>query len=156
MRPPLYPGSTCPSVHVSRSASYKLKLTLPLRKRITCALSPSAENDNPPSKIANMTTAPESEHVGIAPVSSLLVKRLSDKATLPKRGSALAAGYDLYRCVHTPNADSEASAEDWIGSSRAAVLSRKSYPQRARRSSIRKSQSPSPSAHTDALHPGVV
>ncbi|KAG8947588.1 Deoxyuridine 5'-triphosphate nucleotidohydrolase [Tulasnella sp. 424] len=31
-----------------------------------------------------------------APTSKLLIKRLSDKATLPTRGSALAAGYDLY------------------------------------------------------------
>jgi dUTP pyrophosphatase len=30
------------------------------------------------------------------PVGKLLVKKLSDKATLPSRGSALAAGYDLY------------------------------------------------------------
>jgi dUTP pyrophosphatase len=32
-----------------------------------------------------------------SPVSSLLIKRLSEKAKLPTRGSALAAGYDLYR-----------------------------------------------------------
>ena len=31
--------------------------------------------------------------------SPLLVKRLSPKAKLPTRGSALAAGYDLYRYV---------------------------------------------------------
>jgi len=31
------------------------------------------------------------------PQSSLLIKRLSEKAKLPTRGSALAAGYDLYR-----------------------------------------------------------
>lgn len=30
------------------------------------------------------------------PPSNLLIKRLSDKAKLPTRGSALAAGYDLY------------------------------------------------------------
>jgi dUTP pyrophosphatase len=34
---------------------------------------------------------------GIAPASNLLIKRLSEKAKLPTRGSALAAGYDLYR-----------------------------------------------------------
>ncbi|KAI0285057.1 dUTPase-like protein [Russula aff. rugulosa BPL654] len=33
---------------------------------------------------------------GIAPASNLLIKRLSEKAKLPTRGSALAAGYDLY------------------------------------------------------------
>ncbi|KAI0034102.1 dUTPase-like protein [Vararia minispora EC-137] len=32
----------------------------------------------------------------IPPTSSLLIKRLSAKARLPTRGSALAAGYDLY------------------------------------------------------------
>lgn len=31
------------------------------------------------------------------PTSNLLIKRLSEKAKLPTRGSALAAGYDLYR-----------------------------------------------------------
>ena len=34
-----------------------------------------------------------------APVPSLLIKRLSDKATLPTRGSSQSAGYDLYRYV---------------------------------------------------------
>ncbi|KAF8204877.1 dUTPase-like protein [Pholiota molesta] len=31
-----------------------------------------------------------------APVTKLLIKRLSEKAKIPTRGSALAAGYDLY------------------------------------------------------------
>jgi hypothetical protein len=31
------------------------------------------------------------------PVSHLLIKRLSEKARLPTRGSTFAAGYDLYR-----------------------------------------------------------
>jgi hypothetical protein len=35
------------------------------------------------------------------PVASMLVKRLSEKAKLPTRGSAFAAGYDLYRSVIT-------------------------------------------------------
>jgi len=30
---------------------------------------------------------------------NLRIRRLSTKARIPKRGSALAAGYDLYRCV---------------------------------------------------------
>lgn len=34
----------------------------------------------------------------LAPTTNLLIKRLSDKAKLPTSGSALAAGYDLYRC----------------------------------------------------------
>jgi dUTP pyrophosphatase len=37
------------------------------------------------------------DHSELAPTSNLLIKRLSDKARLPTRGSALAAGYDLYR-----------------------------------------------------------
>ncbi|KAJ7591362.1 dUTPase-like protein [Mycena floridula] len=32
----------------------------------------------------------------VAPAHHLLIKRLSDKAKLPSRGSALSAGYDLY------------------------------------------------------------
>jgi dUTP pyrophosphatase len=39
----------------------------------------------------------DSEEQLPAPVSQLLIKRLSDKARLPTRGSLLAAGYDLYR-----------------------------------------------------------
>jgi dUTP pyrophosphatase len=33
----------------------------------------------------------------LTPVSGLLIKRHSEKAKLPTRGSPLAAGYDLYR-----------------------------------------------------------
>lgn len=43
-----------------------------------------ATDAQPPAKVAR-TTAPE----------VLRVKKLSDTAVLPKRGSALAAGYDL-------------------------------------------------------------
>jgi hypothetical protein len=42
----------------------------------------------------------DAEHDVLAPTSSLLIKRLSEKARLPTRGSALAAGYDLYRYAH--------------------------------------------------------
>jgi dUTP pyrophosphatase len=35
--------------------------------------------------------------VEVSSTSNLLIKRLSEKAKLPTRGSALAAGYDLYR-----------------------------------------------------------
>ncbi|KAF8915849.1 dUTP diphosphatase [Mucidula mucida] len=37
-----------------------------------------------------------SQEPPVAPTDSLLIKRLSDKAKLPTKGSALAAGYDLY------------------------------------------------------------
>ena len=36
------------------------------------------------------------------PRSQLLIKRLSDKARLPTRGSAFAAGYDLHRYARYP------------------------------------------------------
>jgi len=42
-------------------------------------------------KITPTAAAPAS------PLPDLLVKRLSEKATLPTRGSPLSAGYDLYR-----------------------------------------------------------
>lgn len=48
-------------------------------------------------KKRKMSPAPEKSD--IAPTSNLLIKRLSEKAKLPTRGSALAAGYDLYRYV---------------------------------------------------------
>jgi len=44
-----------------------------------------------PVAIRTITPAPTT-----MPSSSLRIKRLSEKARLPKRGSALAAGYDLY------------------------------------------------------------
>ncbi|KAF9055042.1 dUTP pyrophosphatase [Hymenopellis radicata] len=37
-----------------------------------------------------------SQEPPVVPTESLLIKRLSDKAKLPTKGSALAAGYDLY------------------------------------------------------------
>lgn len=48
-------------------------------------------------KKRKMSPAPENTKAEIAPTSNLLIKRLSEKAKLPTRGSALAAGYDLYR-----------------------------------------------------------
>lgn len=41
------------------------------------------------------------EEAPLAPTETLLIKRLSDKAKLPTRGSALSAGYDLYRRVNS-------------------------------------------------------
>lgn len=46
--------------------------------------------ENPPTKRPNN---------GAAIMSSLQVKKLSQYATLPTRGSSEAAGYDLYRWV---------------------------------------------------------
>ncbi|KDQ14112.1 hypothetical protein BOTBODRAFT_145768 [Botryobasidium botryosum FD-172 SS1] len=56
-------------------------------KRVASPISPSKQR---PSKMASTTEET------LAPTSSLLIKRHSPKATIPKRGSALAAGYDLY------------------------------------------------------------
>lgn len=39
----------------------------------------------------------------MAPIQSLLVKRLSDRAIIPTRGSSHAAGYDLYWYVFAGN-----------------------------------------------------
>ncbi|KAJ3806925.1 dUTP pyrophosphatase [Lentinula lateritia] len=44
-------------------------------------------------KKRRMSTEPEAS---IAPISQLLIKRHSEKAKIPSRGSALSAGYDLY------------------------------------------------------------
>ncbi|KAF9076494.1 dUTP pyrophosphatase [Rhodocollybia butyracea] len=49
--------------------------------------------DTPQIKKRKMSTDPET---AVAPISQLLVKRHSEKAKIPSRGSALSAGYDLY------------------------------------------------------------
>lgn len=54
-------------------------------------------SDNTQVKKRKMSTSNDNEHSNIAPVSKLLIKRLSEKAKLPTKGSPLAAGYDLYR-----------------------------------------------------------
>jgi hypothetical protein len=50
--------------------------------------------EQPENKKRKVSPEPDA---GILPPSNLLIKRLSEKAKLPTRGSALAAGYDLYR-----------------------------------------------------------
>lgn len=55
------------------------------------------ETDTPQLKKRKMS--PEVGSIPAAPEQPFLVKRLSKNAKLPTRGSALAAGYDLYRCV---------------------------------------------------------
>ncbi|KAJ7667710.1 dUTPase-like protein [Mycena polygramma] len=49
--------------------------------------------DSPQLKKRKMSPV---ESPALAPVSNLLIKRLSEKAKLPTRGSPLSAGYDLY------------------------------------------------------------
>ena len=60
----------------------------------------------PPCQFSAMDSEePKAKKQGISPAeehpaplgTQLLVKRLSEKARVPKRGSALAAGYDIYR-----------------------------------------------------------
>ncbi|KAF8901643.1 dUTPase-like protein [Gymnopilus junonius] len=53
------------------------------------------ENDNHQQKKRKMSQTAETD-VSLAPVANLLIKRLSERARTPTRGSLLAAGYDLY------------------------------------------------------------
>ena len=54
-------------------------------------------SDSPQQLKKRRLSETETESIPQFPQSSLLIKRLSEKAKLPTRGSALAAGYDLYR-----------------------------------------------------------
>ena len=73
---------------------------LPLPPHNTPKLSPyMSDIDGPQQKKRKMTPDPQDKS-DLAPVSGLLIKRHSDKARLPTRGSPLSAGYDLYRCDH--------------------------------------------------------
>jgi hypothetical protein len=56
-------------------------------------------------------------------VPNLLVKRLSDKARLPTRGSRLAAGYDLYRYAFIPyvSAYLRVLADIWTSAEQAVI-----------------------------------
>lgn len=56
----------------------------------------SIMSDHATAKKRKMSEEQE-DKAQLAPVSNLLIKRLSPKAKLPTRGSPLAAGYDLYR-----------------------------------------------------------
>jgi hypothetical protein len=55
--------------------------------------------DTTQEPVAKRQRTEDGQHSSVAPSSTLLIKRLSEKAKLPTRGSALAAGYDLYRCA---------------------------------------------------------
>ncbi|KAG1857170.1 dUTP pyrophosphatase [Suillus tomentosus] len=52
--------------------------------------------DSPQLKKRRMSVSDSADNDASAPMPQLLVKRLSDKAKIPTRGSNLAAGYDLY------------------------------------------------------------
>ncbi|KAJ6627537.1 dUTPase-like protein [Mycena sp. CBHHK59/15] len=47
-------------------------------------------------QIKKRKMSPIETEAPLTPVSNLLIKRLSDKAKIPTRGSPLSAGYDLY------------------------------------------------------------
>lgn len=64
--------------------------TSPPAKRIKTDVEPAANNSETMTFSSNGTT----QRPGQPP--PLLIKKLSDKARLPTRGSAFAAGYDLY------------------------------------------------------------
>lgn len=53
-------------------------------------------SDSPQPKKRKMSLETKTQ-APLAPLANLLVKRLSEKAKLPTRGSSLSAGYDLYR-----------------------------------------------------------
>jgi hypothetical protein len=54
----------------------------------------------PSSKKARTTTAtPDDDPMLAAPTPKLLIRRLTQEATLPTRGSPFAAGLDLYSSV---------------------------------------------------------
>ena len=59
-------------------------------------LAPMSMNDSAPASGAKRS---KQSAVCPAPITTLRVKRLTPDATLPKRGSERAAGYDLSRCV---------------------------------------------------------
>lgn len=67
--------------------------------------SPPAKRHKPSNSIAEVTMAAENSNGTAVPLleqsPALLIKKLSDKAKLPTRGSAFAAGYDLYASKET-------------------------------------------------------
>ncbi len=62
-------------------------------------LSPSAAIDDRPNKMPAIDAVVAEGPSSNAPTMRLLVKRHSENAKVPTRGSALAAGYDLYRYI---------------------------------------------------------
>ncbi|KAK1921449.1 microtubule binding protein [Papiliotrema laurentii] len=63
---------------------------------------PSSAPEAPKSANVSIVSTPAPNGSSVtAPKDHLLIKRLSDKATLPTRGSPLSAGYDLYAAEET-------------------------------------------------------
>ncbi|KAH7376525.1 deoxyuridine 5'-triphosphate nucleotidohydrolase [Plectosphaerella cucumerina] len=77
--------------------------TSPPPKRIKTdqpPLSPNVTTSIPSHTVASPATEPSKMATAVQ-VPRLLVKKLSDKARLPTRGSAFAAGYDVYAAKET-------------------------------------------------------
>lgn len=69
------------------------------RRRDLCVLLMKRSSPPPSTFASSEPTTKKLAMTTPLPASSFLVQRLSDKAKLPTRGSASAAGYDLYRCA---------------------------------------------------------
>ncbi|RDL36741.1 putative dUTP pyrophosphatase [Venustampulla echinocandica] len=69
----------------------------PLPKR----LKPNPASPTAPSKMASTSANPTPEVTKVDAQPALLIQKLSDKARLPTRGSAFAAGYDIYAAKDT-------------------------------------------------------
>ncbi|KAJ6445848.1 putative THOC5 family protein [Purpureocillium lavendulum] len=72
-------------------------ISSPPAKRIKTAATTAADNDNDDAMAVESAPVP----VSAGAVPALQVKKLSDKARLPTRGSAFAAGYDVYAARDT-------------------------------------------------------
>lgn len=94
--PPRFPGALSLRFTTTMSATSPPSSPLPKRQKPN----PIPVADPTPSIDSNMaSTAPAVTKVDAAP--PLLIKKLSDKAKLPTRGSAFAAGYDIYAAKDT-------------------------------------------------------
>ena len=94
--------------HVSQVASPRLPVfkapnpPSPYHRKMSAPTSPLPKRVKPnpqPTMASSTETSVPVTNVEAAP--ALLIKKLSDKARLPKRGSAFAAGYDLYAARDT-------------------------------------------------------
>ena len=63
----------------------------------------SPEIKEPSLKIQKLGQNGVAAEISRDPISLLRVKKLSEKAVLPCRGSPLSAGYDLSRCIYSYN-----------------------------------------------------
>ena len=92
--------STRPRVH-KNTGVHAVKTQAPLHSSHRPTTVNSMEGEVPQVKRRRLSGS-EGGVVVVEPLPSLLVKRHSEKAKVPTRGSAFAAGYDLYR--YTPHA----------------------------------------------------